>query len=402
MLFAHFGSAAVQGAGWQNNVVKFTDGRAMPLFVMLSGCGVTFLLARSKRPWREMLGRAALLLVLGLAIDSTQPIAVILHFYAAFFLLAVLANRLPTRWLLPAAGAFVAIGAVTSMYLMRHLPNPIEHVAANAQHWGSLNLLFKPHVLFADLLVTGVYPVFPSFAFVLVGMWIARQDLSSRRLRLGLVAVGLGLAAIGYGSGFATKSHRTDPNASPIAQLAATAKEAGVELEVFVESQARSAGKTPDEVIALTAAQLEVEPDQFVAEFKAASAAVPAPDGWDLLDQAGHSNKPAWMIGATGFAALVIGLSLLVADRLRRLTAPLVALGKIALTVYVGHLLLFRWPMKNWPWGFSTNQGFLLVLAGFAAAAGFACLWMRRFTHGPLEAALRLAGRAIPGGSTAL
>jgi uncharacterized membrane protein YeiB len=363
MLLAHFGAAAVAGAetGWQQSVTRFTDGRSMPLFVVLSGCGISLLLARAVRPWRELAGRAALLLVIGLAFEATTPVAVILQAYAIYLLLAVPFNKLATRWLLPVAGAFVAIGAATNLFLNEHLPITSENLGSSTARIGALRLLTRPHVLLADLFFTGSYPVFPSFAFVLVGIWIARHDLTTRRFRHGLVGVGLVLAVVGYGAGFASQDHR---GANDI-----------VKADAIVEQV------TSDDVFSSEDSAKSARPDE------------PGPTGWDLLDQAGHSDMPAWMIGATGMACFAIGVCLTAAHRAKRFVMPFVALGQLALTAYVGHLALLRWPMKSWPWGFNANEGLGLTVAGWVTAAAVAWAWRLRFTNGPLEYLLRVAGR---------
>jgi uncharacterized membrane protein YeiB len=354
MLFAHLDIGAA-GTGWQNTVTRFANGRAMPLFVMLSGSGLAILLSRSNRPWREIAGRAAVLLLVGLALESTTPAAVILHFYAVYFLLGVVANRLPTRWLLPAAALVVALGAATSLHLKEHLPDSTQYRAGNADVIGALNLLWKPHVYLATVFFSGSYPVFPVFAFVLVGIWLARQDLWSRRLHIGLCVIGATVGFGFYGIGYATNRHRTGP--VPAAAAEAPVEDAAPKNEVTI-----------------------VEDD-------------PRPSGWDLLNANGHSNMPAWMLGSTGAACFAIGLSLTVAERARRLVAPLVALGQLALTGYVGHLLLWRWPMRKWPWGFGPSEVLGYTVAGWLAAALFAWMWRRRFSHGPLEGVVRAAGR---------
>jgi uncharacterized membrane protein YeiB len=112
------------------------------------------------------------------------------------------------------------------------------------------------------------------------------------------------------------------------------------------------------------------------------------PPSWDaLLITAPHSQMPPWLIGATGSAVLVLGCSLAVADALPRLVAPLVAMGRLALTVYVAHLLALH------AWSPALRSGDVAeaartVLALTAAAALAASLWRRAFRYGPLEALL--------------
>ena len=342
MLFAHFATSGLEGAtGWTTHVARFTDGRAMPLFVMLSGAGFVLLLRRSPRPYREVIGRAAVLLLIGLVFEYTTPIAVILQFYALFFVVALVVRRLPNRWLLVGAVAVVIIGAVTTLHLDDHLPVAFDRVSETVTGWGAIPLLRQPHVLLSELFFTGVYAFFPNFAFVLIGMWIGRQELSSRPLRTGLVVVGLAMAVVGYGSGWSTESRR-----------------------VTVDRAVVQTDPLPD------------EPSLW----------------WELLDAHGHSEMPAWMVGSSGLAVAVIGGSLVVGDRARRLVLPLARVGQLALSLYVFQVALYRWPMKHWPWGFSQSQETAFTFVGFLACVGACVLWRSRFAYGPLELIVRRAG----------
>jgi uncharacterized membrane protein YeiB len=342
MLFAHFATSGLDEAtGWTTHIARFTDGRAMPLFVMLSGAGFVLLLRRSPRPTREVLGRAIGLLLVGLAFDYTTPIAVILQFYALFFVIALVVRRLPNRWLLITAAAVVIIGAVTTLHLNDRLPVAFERVSDTASGWGAIPLLRQPHVLLSELFFTGVYAFFPNFAFVLIGMWIGRQNLSSTRLRNGLMLVGLGMAVVGYGSGWSTASHRVTDDRSVV--------------------------------------QTDPLPDE------------PSP-WWELLDVRGHSEMPAWMVGSSGLAMAVIGGSLVVGDRSRRAVLPLARVGQLALSLYVFQVALYRWPLKHWPWGFSQTQETAFTFVAFLACIGACVLWRSRFAYGPLELLVRRAG----------
>jgi uncharacterized membrane protein YeiB len=342
MLFAHFATSGLdQATGWTTHVARFNDGRAMPLFVMLSGAGFVLLLRRTPRPNRVVIGRAVVLLLLGLTFEYTTPIAVILQFYALFFVVALVARRLPNRWLLITAVGVVIVGSVTTLHLNDHLPVAFDRVSDTASGWGAIPLLRQPHVLMSELFFTGIYSFFPNFAFVLIGMWIGRQDLSLRRLRTGLVVVGLAMAVVGYGSGWSTASHR-----------------------VTVDRSVVQTDPLPD------------EPSLW----------------WDLLDAHGHSEMPAWMIGSSGLAMAVIGGSLVIGDSARRMVLPLARVGQLALSLYVFQVALYRWPLKHWPWGFSQAQETAVTFAAFLVCIGACVLWRSRFAYGPIELLVRRAG----------
>ena len=179
---------------------------------------------------------------------------------------------------------------------------------------------------FGDLVLGGYYPALTWVPVLVVGMWLATTDLHATRTRVALVVGGSTV-------------------------LAAT-RWLGVVLADAVEADV-SRGAW----------------------------------GW-VLAVSGHSEMPLAVIGAIGFSAGVVGAGLLLADAAPRLLHPLAALGRLALTVYVGHLLVYAWfpdlfPADTVPEGIRHVAGF-----GVATAAG-ATLWLWRMRRGPLEAAVR-------------
>jgi len=121
---------------------------------------------------------------------------------------------------------------------------------------------------------------------------------------------------------------------------------------------------------------------------------LPAEGWWRLADARPHSQMFLWLVGGTGTAVAILAGCLVLADRLGRVLAPLGALGQLALTVYVAHLLL----LLAWQEAFTPGdvRPALLLVAGFACvAAGFACFWRRWFAYGPLEAMLHAAGHQL-------
>jgi methionine-R-sulfoxide reductase len=108
-----------------------------------------------------------------------------------------------------------------------------------------------------------------------------------------------------------------------------------------------------------------------------------------LLDATPHSQMPPWLLASIGSAALVLGLSLVAADAAPRLLRPLVALGQLALTAYVAHLLALHW------WSPLLRSGEVAeaarsVLVMTVVAALSALAWRARFARGPLEGLLGL------------
>jgi uncharacterized membrane protein YeiB len=127
------------------------------------------------------------------------------------------------------------------------------------------------------------------------------------------------------------------------------------------------------------------------------------PAGWERLTvQNPHSQMPLWLLGATGVAVLVLGVALVVADLAGRLLWPVVAMGQLALTIYVAQLVALHFARETLS---ATGTGRATVLVGGLAVTGmlFATAWRALFTRGPIELAIHLpfARRTSPSGTGA-
>ncbi len=328
MLIAHFVEQDA-ATGYGRTVRDFVDGRAMPLFVLLGGIGVTLLTNRSASPDLALATRAIVLFPLGLWLqEATTDIAIILQYYSVFFLLAIGMRRLPTAALLPAAVAVTIAGAVTNQTLS---PPTLPSYGG----WEGLESLVDPGLWWA-ILVNGYYPFLPAGSFFIVGMWLGRQRIDDIAPRM--VWSGTALAVIGSWIG------------------------------AFIGDRV---GALPDDTTA----------DGF---------------RWQaLFDATGHSEMPAWVIGATGTALVVIGLSILATQRWR--LRPLVVLGQMALTFYVFQAVVINWTPPRPET--TTGEEYLLgagLTVGFLACA---LIWVAFVTpRGPLELMLRAASPSfLPG-----
>lgn len=212
IFIAHYGQAQLgESGGWAESVKKFTDGRALPVFVLLAGAGFTFLTRRGEHPVREILGRSLLLLLAGLIFEGTTTIFLILHFYALYFVVALAFRKASNQALLWSAGAFVAGGWVVHTFGLADLPITLGYLDYGlGNSWGAISMLAHPKDLFTVLVLNGTYPLLPTFAFFLVGMWLGRQDLADRQLRKRLATAGLAMAVIATGIGWAAEAHRRE------------------------------------------------------------------------------------------------------------------------------------------------------------------------------------------------
>ena len=179
---------------------------------------------------------------------------------------------------------------------------------------------------FGDLVLGGYYPAVTWVPVLIAGMWLARLDLEAPRVRGAMVLGGVAVLVTTRWVGVAVASH----------------------LGADVSRGAWGWG-------------------------------------WAV---GGHSEMPLAVVGAVGFATAVVGLGLVLAELLPRLVHPLAALGRLALSVYVGHLFVFVW----WPDLLPAST----VAEGIAHVAWFgvvtalgATLWLAVLPRGPLEAVVR-------------
>jgi uncharacterized membrane protein len=331
MVMVHFGPTPAPDTA-VGNLYGISHGRASVLFALLAGVGVALLVGdRSHgQPVRlpsltrgRLVFRGALLLPLGLWLQQLDHGAlVILHYYAIYFLFAVLVLTLPDRWLL-AGGAAVLVGGPL-VYLCGKMLAP--EWFTRGEEPASLD---DPVGKIADdLLITGAYPLVTWAAPLLLGLWIGRRDLASAWVRWGLLVLGLAVA-----------------------------------------------------VAAATAA------DGLGAVFDQPLEKPSGPEFADLLTDEPHSQMPLWMLGSIGSACAVLGCMLLLADRLPRLTWPLVAIGQLALTVYVGHLLLLD-AHPELLRREAVPEAFFIVGVFMLLVAAACTLWRAVLRRGPLEAVL--------------
>ena len=367
MYSAHVGPDATVG-GPVGFLLETARGRSSALFAVLAGFSLVIITGRPRprtgRAGRQAVTRIAIravvLLALGYALTALDTeVEVILSCYGLLFLTVLPLYRLRAATLarIAAAGALI-------------LPQVLYAVRKSIEDgvWADAVVQADPLARISgtdgvvELLFTGSYPVLTWAPFLIAGMAVARLDLTRPGIRSRLALTGGALAVLGYGGSWLAL--RLVPHALTVIAAATGGGSA-------------SSAWWSDTV---------GEPENGT------------PLAW-LLVAAPHSQTTLSVLGNTGVALVVIAGCLTVADRMPRLTrlaTPVSAVGALALTAYVLHIVALWLLTDVWPVAAvedETMSGLPALLAFIAAAMLLATAWTRHFRRGPLEHLLHTATR---------
>jgi len=340
-------------ASW---VRYMADGHSSVLFATLAGFSLMLLAGRFEpktgpagRQARARIAiRAVVLLALGTLMAVEYGGVIILGFYGVYFLIALPLVRLSARTLAIIAAAFALVTPQLAFALTSWLTPSVQE-SVNAydplRHFSEVGVL--------DLLLTGFYPALTWMSFVITGMALGRLDLSSGTVQKRLAAFGAALTAVAYGL-----------------SLLLAGKGA---LRSLAEDGPSSSGSG-------------AMPSGGESFQQTASS---------LLAAGPHSGTTFDIVGSLGIAILVIVAATFAMDRLpklRRLAKPVIAVGTMSLTAYVGHFVgqsLFMGSATG------TQQSWIPALSFILGAIVFAAVWSRFFRRGPLEFLLNAATKPV-------
>lgn len=333
MVMVHFGPNPAPDTAL-GNLYGVSHGRASVLFALLAGVGVALLVGDRSRG-RTSLARGRLVLRGALLLPLGLWLQGLDH--GALVILQYYAVYfLFAAFVLTLPDRWLLAGGVAVL-----VGGPLVYLwgVMVAPEWftGDSASLDDPAGKIArDLLLTGKYPLVTWAAPLLVGLWIGRRNLAASPVRWWLLVIGATVAV-------------------------AAAFTAGWLATAF--------GGTFEE---------------------------PGGAYWfaNLITDRPHSQMPLWMLGSIGSACAVLGGMLLLVDRLPRATWPLVATGQLALTVYVGHLLLLDAYTETLRRETVPEASF--TVGAFMLLAVVTCtLWRAVLPRGPLEAALAAPWRIV-------
>ena len=351
MLLVNFSLLLGSGSSvpnWLDWVIGVIRGRAAATFVVLAGAGLSLLsksvyLSKNRAEINAMrsnlLRRSLFLLVIGLFNFFISPISDILHFYAVYIALGVCLLTVADSSLLLLTVItitcrpliFIACGFVKSWEL---------NTVAHAGFWNLIGII-------GHFFLNGCFPVIPWMAFITLGMWLGRQDISDGALRRKILLAGIGAVA-------------------------------------FAELLSRVG------IYFLTSGQVGRGLENILPFFQIAS--------WDPM--------PLFMISSMGTALAVIALIMELTDKYGNgpWVLAFASVGQTTLTLYVGHIILgsiLLWIIEEFE-----LEPYLLnlwaSLSFYLMALFFSQNWLKRFRKGPLEILMRRFLWFNPGGTTAV
>jgi uncharacterized protein len=318
---------------WLDYLIQIIKGRAAATFVVLAGVGLSLLtksvyLSKDRTAINAkrltLLKRSFFLLVIGLFNFIISPISDILHFYALYIAIGACLLTLSNRSL-----AVLALATITGRPLVMTgfdvVKNWDFNTVAGTGIWNVSGII--GHFMF-----NGCFPVIPWMAFVMVGMWIGRRDLSDHYLRKKILLAGIGAVVFSW----------------------------------YVSR-----------VLVPISSYVGLNPEGL--------------HPWSEIT-AGDSIH-LFMISAMGTALVVISLSMMLADRFgnARWMKPHIAAGQTTLSLYVAHIIvgtlflraieIHEMDLLFFPiWG---------TIVFYTSALLFSYYWTKRFRRGPLELVMR-------------
>ncbi|AXE87462.1 DUF418 domain-containing protein [Streptomyces sp. Go-475] len=355
MYIVHIGPPLSATHGVASWIRYIADGHSSVLFATLAGFSLMLIAGRFE-PKTGLAGRqakariairAVLLLALGTVMAMEYGGVIILGFYGVYFLLALPLVRLSARTLAIIAAGLALVMPQLAFVLTMGLS---ESVQQSINAYDPLRHLSEVGVL--DLLLTGFYPALTWMPFVIAGMALGRMDLSAAAVQRRLAALGAGLVVGAYGLSLLLAGRNA--------------------LRSTAEDGSSSSGSG-----AASMGSGSMEPQRSFSE---------------LLAAGPHSGTTFDIIGSVGVAILVIVGATVLMDRvprLRRLAKPVIAVGTMSLTAYVGHFVAQS--VLSTPAGTGTQQSWVPLLMYVLGAIVFATVWSRFFRRGPLEHLLNTA-----------
>lgn len=383
MVAAHVGYTSTDLstlAGW----LGFSHGRSSILFCLLAGVSLGILTGgrtpyagvRALQARTRVLVRAVLLLVIGAALAMLDTyVALILGFYAVWFMFSLPFHRWGAQRLLVVGGTWLVVSSVAMPYLV----TLFAALGLTTDAWGVNGAVLDG--------MFGLYPGFTWYGLILVGMGLARLDLRSWKVLLVLLGAGVVAAVAGYGGGHLLRDSVSDSPAHweegpgdsyPGEQRSSQMRWLGEEMpdpawetdDAWAEElDGGAAGDGVRQLPGVPGLTFDTNTDW--------------PQTRTHLEGSAHTATPVEMIGSGGVALAILAVCLLLPRVVQLALLPVRAIGTMSLTAYSAHVVVLAW----WPdtftdWSSASNRPLAILAGGLAVG----CLaWYLLLGRGPLE-----------------
>lgn len=327
--------ADTAGPSWLVWLVGLLDGRAAATFVILTGVGISLMTRRARQSddsaalaeRRRGLVKRAAFLFCFGLLYTPVWPADILHFYGLYILMGVALLSVTDRTL------WLTALALSAVFLVLLLVGDYDA----GWDWDTLHYtdFWTAAGMVRHLFFNGFHPVLPWAAFLLVGIWLGRREMGDPRVRRRVFT-------------------------------------SGVAATVLAEAASHL----------LTIWLPILFPEADPADIRYLCGTAPMPP------------TPLYLLSAGGTAMALIATCIYLCERLRKadwLLRPLTHTGQLALTLYLGHVVVGMGLLE----GIERLEGQSLPMALGSAllfcAAGvlFATGWRRFARRGPLEWVMR-------------
>ena len=327
----------------------FIQGGAIVVFLGLGGVGISLLKQRNQRTndahgfadsRKRLIRRATSLLVVGIFCNLIWHTNFLCR-YSICIAIGALLLTISNRWLWFLTFVFVAIYVVFMFLILDY-----SEIFRDWEAWSNSDLWTVEGML-SRLHINGVHLIFFWSGFLLIGMWLGRQEIPAPKVRNTIFFSGIALALVSC---------------------------------------------VPSLLIHYVPLLLRYVPL--------------VPSRPSLADISGSGINPILILltlfhifGEFGVAAVIIGGSLMLTKRYpdTKWTKPFIETGQLALTFYVAHLVIGKWLLKElesldiiYPVGIDNAVIFCICAVIFCICAViFSHFWRKGFEHGPIEWALR-------------
>jgi len=327
-------NAGTDAPVWLSSLVGLLEGRAAATFVILSGVGISLLSRRAiaennveklRKNRHTLLKRALFLFIAGLCYTPLWP-ADILHFYGVYIAICAFFLSFSDSALWSLSFGFMALFVLMSVLLDYE----------QGWNWETMDYegLWTIDGLMRHIFFNGFHPVFPWTAFMLVGLWLGRQNLTDHKFRNRLLL--LSFACL-----------------------------------IVAESLSK--------YIIFTFGGPALSLKHELVEFFFGTGPIPP--------------MPLYLFSAGSTALALITLCVSLAEKFSEAfwLQPLIATGQLALTNYVAHVIIGMGALEMLGLLNEQSLAFAVGSAIFFCAVTifFSHFWLKHFAQGPLEWAMR-------------